>query len=151
MSCALWPTIGTDPVSYGSLHSKGSVSWSRLHIESGFQGCSTEYFCYRTLSSGKYDEYVASHMAVSFPFKNQQGSAKARHFWGIEWAVKQTESPAYGFVSTLSSSWVPGNVHEFCKEFLEEIRQQWRGVCLEAMKNIEDIVRSHCTISRASY
>jgi hypothetical protein len=151
MSYALWPTIGTDSVSYGSLHSKGSVSWSRLHIELGFQGCSTEYSCYRTLNSGKYDGYVASYMAVSFPFKNQQGSAKARHFWGIEWAVKQTESPAYGFVSMLSSSWVPGNVHEFCKEFLEEIRQQWRGICLEVMKNIEDIVRSHCTISRASY
>jgi hypothetical protein len=57
-------------------------------------------------------------MAVSFPFKNQHGSAKVRHFWGIEWAVKQTEeSPAYGFVSTLSSSWVPENVHGFYEEF----------------------------------
>jgi hypothetical protein len=83
-------------------------------------------------------------MAVSFPFKNQHGSAKVRHFWGIEWAVKQTEeSPAYGFVSTLSSSWVPENVHGFYEEFLEEIRQQWRGICLETMKSIEDIVRSH--------
>jgi hypothetical protein len=91
-------------------------------------------------------------MAVSFPFKNQHGSAKVRSFWGIEWAVKQTEeSPAYGFVSMISSSWVPGDVHEFCKEFLEEIHQQWRGICLEAMKSIEDIVRSHYTISRASY
>ncbi|KAF4225592.1 hypothetical protein CNMCM6457_008014 [Aspergillus fumigatiaffinis] len=126
------------------LHSKESVSWSRLHIETGFQGCSTEYFRYRVLNSSKCDGYVASHMAVSFPFMNQHGTAKVRHFWGIEWAVKQTEeSPAYGFISTLSSSWVPENVHEFCKEFLEEIRQQWRGICLEAMENIEDIVPSH--------
>ncbi|KAL2812245.1 ankyrin repeat-containing domain protein [Aspergillus cavernicola] len=124
------------------LHRKDDISWSRLYREvSGKKNHITGYLCYGHLKGVHTpDNYLASHLSVSFPSRGEEGRKVVNNFWGIEWGVRDSSKGAsYGFVSTLPSCGIPENAPGFFNKFLEHLQEEWRRLCLETLTDIEDI------------
>lgn len=88
----------------------------------------TGYLCYGHLKGiHAPDNYLASHLSVSFPYIGEKHGKIVNDFWGIEWGVRgSSKSAGYGFVSTLPSCTIPESVPDFFNTFLEHLQEAWR-------------------------
>lgn len=62
--------------------------------------------------------------------------------WEIVWIRRRTaEGFAHGFISMLSSGWVPETSSEFFELFLMDLQQRWKAYCTNANGRVELLVR----------
>ncbi|KAJ5538533.1 hypothetical protein N7494_008012 [Penicillium frequentans] len=58
--------------------------------------------------------------------------------WGIAWIRRRTaEGFAHGFISMLSSGWVPETSSDFFELFLMDLQQRWKASCTNANGRVE--------------
>ncbi|KAJ5797653.1 uncharacterized protein N7503_006949 [Penicillium pulvis] len=106
-----------------------SSKWSDLPQTLGVHNRLHTLSCYWSSAHKDYGHRSINYISLAFP-----GGVP----WGIAWIRRRTaEGYAYGFISTLSSGWVPRVPLEFFKLFLIDLQQQWKASCAVANERVE--------------